>query len=282
MTPEGAPQSPELRKSGKRPIPGGTPEGEAEDQSAAADESAHRELMCMPGHEVTSSLPQAAPSAPGEVEPPPPTQGAKSTSAQDATASSAQEAKSRSSLDTKSTPRSSAQEDGKSADAEESQSRPPEDKQPKSPPKSVSGAKLSMQSRLPALDDDADIAQQKQQVVARDGKADLGFTGTLLASAASSAPKGRWQEYRVYATASGKHVFSRVTRTIFAEENDKHEAEVFDPSPASMSSQLLRSAREIARSRPLTWMDAAVAFFGYDPLAKVLYRKLSVEFEEQI
>jgi hypothetical protein len=29
-------------------------------------------------------------------------------------------------------------------------------------------------------------------------------------------------------------------------------------------------------------MDAAVAFFGYDPLAKVLYRKLSVDFEERI
>jgi hypothetical protein len=29
-------------------------------------------------------------------------------------------------------------------------------------------------------------------------------------------------------------------------------------------------------------MDAAVAFFGYDPLAKTLYRKLSVRFEEQI
>jgi hypothetical protein len=38
----------------------------------------------------------------------------------------------------------------------------------------------------------------------------------------------------------------------------------------------------MARSRPLTWMDAAVAFFGYDPLAKTLYRKLSVRFEERI
>jgi hypothetical protein len=47
-------------------------------------------------------------------------------------------------------------------------------------------------------------------------------------------------------------------------------------------SQLIRSARELARARPLTWMDAAVAFFGYDPLAKALYRKLSVRFEEEI
>jgi hypothetical protein len=91
-----------------------------------------------------------------------------------------------------------------------------------------------------------------------------------------------WQELRIYSTTSGKHVFSRVTRTIFADENDKHEAEVFEPSPTSVPSQLLRSAREMTRSRPFTWMDAAVAFFGYDPLAKVLYRKLSVDFEERV
>jgi hypothetical protein len=73
-----------------------------------------------------------------------------------------------------------------------------------------------------------------------------------------------------------------MTRSVFADEQDTHEAEVFDPSPSSVPSQLLRSARELARSRPLTWMDAAVAFFGYDPLAKTLYRKLSGKFEEHI
>ena len=123
---------------------------------------------------------------------------------------------------------------------------------------------------------------KKEQTVPRDGKADLGFTGTLLGSTASGAPKGMWQELRIYATTGGKHVFSRVTRTIFADENDKHEAEVFEPSPTSVPSQLLRSARDMTRSRPFTWMDSAVAFFGYDPLAKVLYRKLSVDFEERI
>lgn len=160
---------------------------------------------------------------------------------------------------------------------------PVRDSGPKSAPKEVSEAKVRMQSRLPALDDDADVGVQKEQLVTRDGKADLAFTGVLLASAApDSAPKGHWQEYRIYQTSGGKHVFSRVTRTVFAEEDDTHEAEIFDPSPSSVPSQLLRSAREIARSRPLTWMDAAVTFFGYDPLAKVLYRKLSVRFEEQI
>jgi hypothetical protein len=77
-------------------------------------------------------------------------------------------------------------------------------------------------------------------------------------------------------------VFSRTTRHIQQDEEDAYEVDVFDPSPSSVPSQLLRGAREIARARPVTWMDAAVSFFGYDPLAKVLYRKLSVRFEEQI
>ena len=147
----------------------------------------------------------------------------------------------------------------------------------------VSLARVRMQSRLPALDDDADLGVQKEHIVTRDGKADLRFTGVLLASAApASAPEGRWQEYRIYQTSGGKHVFSKVARTVLEKEDDTHEAEVFDPSPSSVSSQLMRSAREIARARPLTWMDAAVAFFGYDPLAKALYRKLSVRFEEEV
>jgi hypothetical protein len=140
-----------------------------------------------------------------------------------------------------------------------------------------------MQTRLPALDDDADIGVEKEHLVTRDGKADLLFMGALLASAApTSAPKGEWQEYRIYHTNGDKHVFSRVTRHVREDAQDAYEAEVFDPSPSSVPSQLLRGAREIARARPLTWMDAAVSFFGYDPLAKALYRKLSVRFEEQI
>jgi hypothetical protein len=143
--------------------------------------------------------------------------------------------------------------------------------------------KVRMQSRLPALDDDADVGVEKEHLVTRDGKADLLFMGELLASAApAAAPKGHWQEYRIYHTNGDKHVFSKVTRSIRQDEADIHAAEVFDPAPASVPSQLLRGAREIARARPLTWMDAAVSFFGYDPLAKALYRKLSVRFEEQI
>jgi len=178
----------------------------------------------------------------------------------------------------KSAPKESASKDS----APKENKDKPKDKE-KSPRKEVSEAKIKMQSRLPVLDDDPDIGVQKEQVVVRDGKADLAFTGTLLASAApSSAAKGHWQEYRIYETTGGKHVFSKVTRSVFAEEQDGHEAEVFDPAPSSVPSQLLRGARDLARSRPLTWMDAAVAFFGYDPLAKVLYRKLSGQFEEHI
>jgi hypothetical protein len=152
-----------------------------------------------------------------------------------------------------------------------------------SPVSEVSMTKIGMQNHLPALDDDADVGAQKEQVVTRDGKADLRFTGVLLASAApTSAPKGHWQEYRIYQTSGGKHVFSKVTRTIFEGQEDAHEAQVFDPAPSSVPSQLIRSARELAQARPMTWMDAAVAFFGYDPLAKALYRKLSVRFEEQV
>ena len=153
----------------------------------------------------------------------------------------------------------------------------------KSPPRRVSDAKLKKQSQLPALDDDAETGVQKEQVVTRDGKPDLAFTGSMLASVApASAPRGKWSEYRVYETSAGKHVFSKITRTVFVEEQDTHEAEVFDPSPSSVPSQLLRSARDLTRSHPLTWTDAAAHFFGYDPLAKALYRKLSGEFEEHI
>jgi hypothetical protein len=145
--------------------------------------------------------------------------------------------------------------------------------QGKRPRKEVSEEKLELQSRLPALGDDAEVGVQKEHLVARDGKADLSFTGTLLASAApASAPQGRWQEYRIYETNGGKHVFSKITRNVSADQQDTHEADVFDPAPSTVPSKLLRSARDLAHSHPLTWMDAAVGFFGYDPLANFSQR----------
>jgi hypothetical protein len=176
------------------------------------------------------------------------------------------------------TPPAATDTSGKSASTDRAPS-----KEAGSPAAKVSIIKARMQAHLPALDDDADVGVKKEHIVTRDGKADLRFAGALLASAApASAPEGHWEEYRIYQTNGGMHVFSKVTRNVLEKNEDTHEAEVFDPSPSSMPSQLLRSAREIARARPLTWMDAAVAFFGYNPLAKVLYRKLSVRFEEEI
>jgi hypothetical protein len=163
-----------------------------------------------------------------------------------------------------------------------SQTSPAKDRD-KAPSREISEVKIKMQNQLPALDDDGDVGVEKEQLVVRDGKADLAFTGTLLASAApASARDGHWEEYRIYQTNGGKHVFSKVTRSVFAQEQDHYKAEVFEPSPSSVSSQLLRSARELTRSRPLTWTDAAVNFFGYEPLAKALYRKLNDQFDEHI
>jgi len=147
----------------------------------------------------------------------------------------------------------------------------------------VSEDKLQMRSRLPALDDDGNVGVEKGQLVTRDGKADLTFTGTLLASAAEGpTTKESWEEYRIYETSGGKHVFSKLTRSVLADEPDSSEAEIFDPSPSSVPSQLLRSARELTRSRPVEWTDAAVSFFGYNALAKVLYRKIGDQFNEHI
>jgi hypothetical protein len=149
--------------------------------------------------------------------------------------------------------------------------------------KEISPTKAAMKSRLPELDDDADVGVEKEQLVMRDNKADLAFTGTLLASAAETPPiEDSWEEYRIYATSGGKHVFSKVRRSVFATKPDLHDADVFDPTPSSVPSQLLRSARDLTRSKPMTWTDAAVNFFGYNPLSKALYRKLGSQFDEHI
>jgi hypothetical protein len=147
----------------------------------------------------------------------------------------------------------------------------------------ISPAKARIKSRLPALDDDGDVGLKKEQLVIRDNKADLAFNGTLLASAAPTPPlEDSWEEYRIYETSAGKHVFSKVTRSVFANKPDRHEADVFDPTPSSVPSQLLRSARDLTRSHPVMWTDAAVGFFGYNPLSKALYRKLGSQFDEHI
>jgi hypothetical protein len=149
--------------------------------------------------------------------------------------------------------------------------------------KEAAEARLRMRDRLPALADDGDVGIEKEQLVVRDEKADLRFTGVLIASAAPERVEDDyWWEYRIYETTGGKHVFSKVARTLAANKPDRHEAEVFDPAPSSVPSQLLRGARDLTRSRPLEWTDAAVKFFGYNALAKILYRKLGDQFDEHI
>jgi hypothetical protein len=269
-------------------------------ETASSEVSSHKELMRAEDRETTLASRPLVPDPPGDIKPPAPGKVAKAAAGDDSK-SSPQEPNSAQSSQTGSQPAQGA-DSNKQGDKPASQDGKPDqrlksgsqagqnsgsndssaNKAPKAPPRPVSEAKVKMKDRLPGLADDADVGREKEQTVARDGKADLGFAGTLLGSAASTAPKGQWQELRVYSTATGKHVFSKVTRTVYADENDKHEADVFDPSPTSVSTQLLRSAREMTRSRPVTWMDAAVEFFGYDPLAKILYRKLSVDFEERI
>jgi hypothetical protein len=181
------------------------------------------------------------------------------------------------------TAKDSQEQENKAQENKAQENKGKDNAKDKTPRKVLSEAKVALQRRLPALDDDADIGIQKEQRVTRDGKADLSFTGTLLASAAPpSAPQGQWKEYRIYETTGGKYVFSKLGRNVEAGKQDTHEADVFDPAPQSVPSKLLKSARELTHAGPTTWTEAAVGFFGYDPLAKALYRKLSGQFEEHI
>src|ERR1700722_8321955 len=87
--------------------------------------------------------------------------------------------------------------DSASLDTTPGKERAP-DKERGLPPAEVSMSKAKLQDHLPALDDDADIGVQKEHIVTRDGKADLRFTGVLLASAApASAPEGHWRDNRL-------------------------------------------------------------------------------------
>ena len=173
---------------------------------------------------------------------------------------------------------------GKQAEAMPPAKSGPAEKGKEPKVRKVSPAKVKLQSRLPALEDDAEIGVEKEQIVTRDGKADLLFMGALLASAApdlraqgqvAGIPDLSDQRRQARVLEGRTEACSRRTRT-------PTRPTCSIPHPSSMPSQLMRSAREIARAKPVTWMDAAVAFFGYDPLAKVLYRKLDVRFEEQI
>jgi hypothetical protein len=135
-------------------------------------------------------------------------------------------------------------------------------------------ATQTMWQQLPKLDDDDDVGVVKEQVVIRDGEADLKFRGTLLASAAPTfRGQDRWREYRVYRTAGDKYVFSKIGRSMLEDEVDKFEAQSWPNTWAPVF--------KVSGKQP-EWKDAVVAYFRFDPVAKELYRKLGIESAERI
>lgn len=139
-------------------------------------------------------------------------------------------------------------------------------------------ATIDMYSQLPELDDDDSVGKAKEHVVTRDDLPDFRFEGVLLASAApEKRGQLRWKEYRVYRTSSGKHVFSRVGRSLKEGERDVFEAAIFDPKKDGAVMTM-----ESTAARPWQWSDGAMQYFGFDATAKVLYRKLGIESEERI
>jgi hypothetical protein len=129
-------------------------------------------------------------------------------------------------------------------------------------------ATFEMLNRLPKLDDDDQVGVQMEHLVRRDGEPDLRFEGALLASAAPDfRGQDRWREYRVYRTAGGAYVFSKVGRSVLEAERDKFEADMWKENPIFPQS---------------TWEDRMTRFFGYDQLAKQLYEKLKVDTAERL
>lgn len=130
---------------------------------------------------------------------------------------------------------------------------------------------------LPDLIDDSDVGVEKNHVVSRDGEADLKFLGTLLASAGPEARYGkdRWREYRIYCTKGGNYIFTKVGRSVVPGERDKWEASVWKKdSPSNVWSD--------GKWVPKKWPQEAADFFGFDDMAKRLYRKLSVDTAESV
>lgn len=134
-----------------------------------------------------------------------------------------------------------------------------------------------MRCRLPALDDDTQVGVLMEHVVPRDGEPDLRFKGTLLASAAPEFfGQDRWREYRVYRTAAGIYVFSKIGRSLMPGERDKFEAELWNQGRFLMKdgSWTGIGAEQLK--------DGVTHYFKFDPLAKQLYAKLDLDTSERI
>lgn len=146
-------------------------------------------------------------------------------------------------------------------------------------------ATIEMMSNLPRLDDDADVGRVSEHTVRRDNQPDIAFVGTLKASAApENRGQGRWREYRVYETKSGNLVLSRIGRSMLEGERDKFEALVYKRAMALLvdSQMSYRLDGEHALFPTKSRKEVLVAYFGYDELAKELYRKLGINTAETI
>ena len=145
-------------------------------------------------------------------------------------------------------------------------------------------ATQQMHDALPALADDDLIGKVVEHVVPRDQAPDLRFQGTLIASAApDSSLRGRWHEYRIYRTASGNLICSKIGRSILEGERDKFETfgVVRSKAPGEGGNARLYELNGNwlgeASARDKIERDRITAFFGWGELAKQLYEKAGFE-----
>jgi hypothetical protein len=104
--------------------------------------------------------------------------------------------------------------------------------------------------------------------VQRDMDKDLKFTGKEIASVASTSDQTKghwysgyiseWTELSLHQTQAGAFVYGRMTHILLDGERDAHEAAVCNS------------------------LDAVIAFFGTDWLAKKLYEQAEIEAVENI
>lgn len=88
--------------------------------------------------------------------------------------------------------------------------------------------------------------------VRREGARDLRFKGRLLAHVRTPLLRGRQHAYRVFRTEGGKIVAIKEGLSMWLNEHDRVEVQVYDD------------------------LEAIVAFFGFSPLAKALYEQLGM------
>jgi hypothetical protein len=146
-------------------------------------------------------------------------------------------------------------------------------------------ATIEMQSALPRLDDDKDVGNLLQHTVRRDEQPDIAFTGTLLASAAPEfRAQLRWREYRVYETKGGNLVLSRIGRSVKGDERDRFEAKVYKRAAALLVDDggNYRAEGDSVLADTKSRAEVLTGYFGFDELAKELYRKLGVKTETTI